>query len=48
MAEHEAMIDAIAARDVAQADVLAKAHADQIVGQIQQLMARDRRQEIAL
>jgi len=48
VAEHEAMIDAIAARDVAQADVLAKAHADQIVGQIQRLMARDQRQDIAL
>ena len=46
--EHEEMIDAIAARDVARADVLAKAHADQIVGQIRQLMTRDQRQEIAL
>ena len=44
----EAVPDAIAARDVARADVLAKAHADQIVGQIRQLMARDQRQEIAL
>jgi DNA-binding GntR family transcriptional regulator len=46
--EHEDIIAAIAARDVARADVLAKAHADQIVGQIQRLMARDLRQDIAL
>ncbi len=46
--EHEDIIAAIAARDVARADVLAKAHADQIVGQIQRLMARDQRQDIAL
>ena len=46
--EHEDMIAAIAARDVAGADMLAKAHADQIVGQIQRLMARDQRQDIVL
>jgi DNA-binding GntR family transcriptional regulator len=46
--EHEDIIAAIAARDVARADALAKAHADQIVGQIQRLMARDQRQDIAL
>ena len=46
--EHEDMIAAIAERDVAHADLLAKAHADQIVGQIQRLMARDQRQDIAL
>lgn len=48
IAEHEDIIAAIAARDVARADVLAKAHADQIVGQIQRLMARDQRQDIVL
>lgn len=48
VAEHEEMIAAIAARDVEAADQLAKAHADQIVQQIQQLIARDRRQTLAL
>ena len=42
------MIAAIAAHDVEGADRLAKAHADQIVQQIQQLIARDRRQTLAL
>jgi DNA-binding GntR family transcriptional regulator len=46
--EHEEMIAAIAARDVDAADRLAKSHADQIVHQIQQLFARDQRQDIAL
>ena len=46
--EHEEMITAIAARDVGEADRLAKSHADQIVRQIQQLFARDQRQDIAL
>lgn len=46
--EHEAMIDAIAARDVEAADRLSAAHANQIVRQIQQLFARDHRQDIAL
>ncbi|AWD23462.1 GntR family transcriptional regulator [Pseudogemmobacter blasticus] len=46
--EHEAMIAAIAARDIDLCDRLARAHADQIVRQIQQLFARDERQEIAL
>ena len=46
--EHEEMIAAIAARDVEAADRLAKSHADQIVRQIQQLFARDQRQDIAL
>ena len=46
--EHEEMITAIAARDVGEADRLAKNHADQIVRQIQQLFARDQRQDIAL
>jgi DNA-binding GntR family transcriptional regulator len=46
--EHEEMVTAIAARDVGEADRLAKSHADQIVRQIQQLFARDQRQHIAL
>ena len=46
--EHEEMITAIAARDIGEADRLAKSHADQIVRQIQQLFARDQRQDIAL
>lgn len=46
--EHEDIIAAIAARDVAAADQLAKAHADQIVGQIHKLLSRDLRQNIAL
>jgi DNA-binding GntR family transcriptional regulator len=46
--EHEEMIAAIAARDIDAADRLAKSHADQIVRQIQQLFARDQRQNIAL
>jgi DNA-binding GntR family transcriptional regulator len=46
--EHEDMIAAIEARDVTGADRLASAHADQIVRQIQDMIARDRRQPIAL
>lgn len=46
--EHEAMIDAIATRDIALADTLARAHADQIVHQIQKLFATDHRQDIPL
>lgn len=46
--EHEDMIDAIANRDVAQADTLAQDHADQIVHQIQQLFAADNRHHIPL
>lgn len=46
--EHDALIAAIAARDVAAADRLATAHADQIVQQIQALIARDRRQDVPL
>ncbi len=42
--EHEAIIAAIVARDVAECDRLAGSHADQIVAQIQALMAEDRRQ----
>jgi len=46
--EHEAIIAAIAARDVDLCDRLARAHADQIVRQIQQLFARDQRQDMPL
>jgi DNA-binding GntR family transcriptional regulator len=46
--EHERIIEAIISRDVDTADGLAKAHADQIVRQIQRLFARDQRQEISL
>jgi DNA-binding GntR family transcriptional regulator len=46
--EHEAIIAAIAARDVDLCDRLARAHADQIVRQIQRLFARDQRQEIEI
>ncbi|MEZ5884223.1 MAG: GntR family transcriptional regulator [Paracoccaceae bacterium] len=46
--EHEEIIAAIAARDVARADKLASEHADQIVRQIQNMISRDRRQRIEL
>lgn len=46
--EHESLIDAILARDQDAADLLSKAHADQIVRQIQDLFARDQRQDICL
>lgn len=46
--EHEAIIAAIEARDVALCDRLAREHADQIVHQIQEMIARDRRQYIDL
>lgn len=46
--EHEAIIAAITARDVDSCDRLAKEHADKIVSQIQEMMARDRRQDIPL
>ena len=46
--EHERMIDAIERRDVAEADVLARGHADQIVRQIQRLFASDNRPHIEL
>jgi DNA-binding GntR family transcriptional regulator len=46
--EHEEMISAMATRDIAAADRLASAHADQIVTQIQSFILRDRRQPIAL
>jgi DNA-binding GntR family transcriptional regulator len=46
--EHEAIIAAIAARDVELCDQMARAHADQIVRQIQQLFARDDRTNLSL
>lgn len=46
--EHEAMIAAIADRDLDRSDRLARAHADQIVRQIQQFFGRDGRQDIVL
>lgn len=46
--EHEAIIAAIAARDVPLCDTLAKDHADRIVKQIQDMIAADRRQPIML
>jgi len=46
--EHEDIIAAITARDVETSDRLAKAHADQIVRQIQKLLSLDQRQDIGL
>ena len=46
--EHAAMIAAIAARDVEAADRLGKAHAEQIVEQVQKLFARNSKLDIAL
>lgn len=46
--EHEDIIAAILARDVARADTLASAHADQIVSHIKALIARDDRLHITL
>lgn len=46
--EHEDIIAAIEARDVEAADRLASQHADQIVRQIQRLIADDRRRPISL
>lgn len=46
--EHDKIIAAIAARDVADCDRLATAHADQIVRQIRTLIARDRRHAVPL
>lgn len=42
--EHDAIIAAVEARDVALCDRLARGHADQIVRQIQDMIAHDRRQ----
>ena len=46
--EHEEIIAAIAARDVSTADRVSGLHADQIVRQIQHMIAQDRRQKIDL
>lgn len=46
--EHDDIIAAIDARDIEEADRLARQHADQIVLQIQRLIAEDRRQPISL
>lgn len=46
--EHEQMVEAIAARDIAAADQVARAHADQIIRQIQKAITRDRRQDISI
>ena len=46
--EHEDMIAAIEARDIDAADRLAKAHAEQIVAQIQTLFSRNQRHDIDL
>lgn len=46
--EHEAIIAAIAARDIDRCDGLARDHADKIVRQIQDMIARDRRQHVPL
>lgn len=45
---HEAMIAAIEAQDVAEADRQAATHADLIVKQIRSLLAKDRRQTVPL
>lgn len=46
--EHDDMIAAIEARDIATCDRLASGHADQIVRQIQHMVAQDRRHLITL
>ncbi|MBC7736429.1 MAG: GntR family transcriptional regulator [Candidatus Saccharibacteria bacterium] len=46
--EHEAMIAAIAARDIDLCDRIARGHADQIVRQIRQLFSRDERMHVPL
>ncbi len=46
--EHSEMILAIEARDIERADSLAKAHAEQIVVQVQKLFARDPQLDIEL
>ena len=48
IAEHEDISAAITARDIDASDRLAKAHADQIVRQIQKLLSHDQRQNIDL
>ena len=46
--EHEAIIAAIETRDIELCDRLSRAHADQIVRQIQQFFARDQRDDVPL
>lgn len=46
--EHEHIIQAIVARNVEEADRLAKRHADQIVGQIKAFFSRDQRDDVSL
>jgi DNA-binding GntR family transcriptional regulator len=46
--EHEAIIAAIRTRDIETCDRLAKDHADKIVRQIQEMLARDLRQDIVI
>ena len=46
--EHAAMIAAIEARDLEEADRIGKAHAEQIVAQVQKLFSRNDRLDIAL
>lgn len=46
--EHDAIVDAIEARDAELCEQLAAEHADQIVKQIQSYIARDRTREMAL
>lgn len=46
--EHAAMIAAIEARDLEEADRLGKAHAEQIVAQVQKLFSRNDRLDITL
>lgn len=46
--EHEQIIRAIESRDIEAADAIAAQHANQIVAQIQTLIAEDRRRPIAL
>ncbi|SNY93206.1 DNA-binding transcriptional regulator, GntR family [Cohaesibacter sp. ES.047] len=48
VSEHEDMINAILARDVEQSDVLATAHADQIVRQIRSYITADNRPNASL
>lgn len=46
--EHDQIVEAIEAKDIAKADQLASQHADQIVKQIQQIITQDRRHVIDL
>ena len=46
--EHEAIIAAVAARDIDLCDTLAKDHADRIVQQIRDMIARDSRRDIRI